>query len=59
MHDEFDFEVPDEELDWFLPEVARIMTSTMDLCIPLEVEIEVGLNWGELEQWEEKWRIPK
>lgn len=52
VHDEFDLEVPDNELYWVLPEVVRIMTSTMNLCVPLEVEVEVGPNWGELEKWE-------
>jgi len=48
VHDELDFEVPDEELEWFIPSVVRIMGSTVKMAVPLEVEVEIGDNWGEL-----------
>ena len=48
VHDELDFEVAEEELPWFIKEVVRIMSNTMELAVPLDVEVEVGDNWGEL-----------
>lgn len=47
IHDELIFEVPDEEIDVFIPLVRETMQSIIKLKIPLIVDITIGKNWKE------------
>ncbi len=48
VHDELLFEVPSEELEEMRQLVPRIMSTALELSVPLKVDIESGQNWGEL-----------
>ncbi len=48
VHDELLFEVPVEELEEMRRLVPEIMSTALELSIPLEVDIKSGQNWAEL-----------
>jgi DNA polymerase-1 len=48
VHDELLFEVPEDELKEMNELVIRIMSTAIELSIPVKVESKVGKNWGEL-----------
>jgi DNA polymerase-1 len=48
VHDELLFEVPLEELEEMRQLVTEIMSTALELCIPLKVDIKIGQNWAEL-----------
>ncbi|GAB3174882.1 DNA polymerase I [Telluribacter humicola] len=45
VHDELVFDAADDELDLFIPEVKRIMETSAEFVVPLEVNVTVGKNW--------------
>ncbi len=47
VHDELVFEVPDTEMDVMRKLVCDIMSTAVELCVPLKVDTKVGRNWGE------------
>jgi DNA polymerase I len=47
VHDELVFEVRDDKVEAYLPEIRRLMSSAADLAVPLDVGIGVGDNWDE------------
>jgi DNA polymerase-1 len=49
VHDELIFEVPDEELDKMKKLVPGIMSTSLELSIPLRVDIKTGDNWEQME----------
>jgi len=49
VHDELIFEVPEEELELMRQLVPQIMSTALELSLPLKVDIKVGKNWGEME----------
>jgi len=49
VHDELLFEVPDNELDSIKQLVLEVMPHSLELSIPLNVDIRIGQNWGDLE----------
>jgi DNA polymerase-1 len=49
VHDELIFEGPERERDAVQEMVLRIMPQSLDLVVPLKVDVKVGANWGELE----------
>ena len=50
VHDELDFSVPNtKEGKEAIQKVKEIMENTIKLNVPLEVDMEVGPNWGEVE----------
>jgi DNA polymerase-1 len=51
VHDELIFEIFENEMDYFAPQIREIMENVHQLSAPLRVEIEIGGNWGELEKW--------
>ncbi|OGZ33588.1 MAG: hypothetical protein A2Y98_01490 [Candidatus Portnoybacteria bacterium RBG_19FT_COMBO_36_7] len=51
VHDELIFEVQEDEIDFFAPQIKEIMENIYQLSAPLKVEIEIGSNWGELIKW--------
>lgn len=49
VHDELIFDLPPEELEEMKVLVKAGMERVADLSVPIEVEIKVGRNWGEME----------
>ncbi len=49
VHDELIFEVPDEERMEMLSLVAEVMSTAVELSVPLKADIKTGHNWGEME----------
>jgi len=49
VHDELIFEGPRAEVDTVREIALRLMPKSLDLVVPLKVDIKVGRNWGELE----------
>ncbi len=50
VHDEVVCEVPQEELTAATSLIRRAMESAFALCVPLKVDVEIGENWGEMEE---------
>ena len=48
VHDELLFEVPEEELEEMSQLVREVMSTALELSVPLKVDIKSGHNWGEL-----------
>jgi DNA polymerase I len=48
VHDELLLEVPEEEVDAVRSLVVETMSSTVELDVPLKVEVSTGRNWLEL-----------
>ena len=51
VHDEIDFLMPEEEMDIVIPDVVNIMSSVFRLNVDLKVDVEVGQNWNDIEDW--------
>ena len=49
IHDELLFEVHNSEVDALANLVVREMTNAIELDVPIEVDVEVGDNWGQTE----------
>ncbi|HEX79389.1 MAG TPA: DNA polymerase I [Dehalococcoidia bacterium] len=49
VHDELIFEVPAEELEEMKKLVPEVMSTSLELSIPLKVDIKTGDNWGQME----------
>lgn len=47
VHDELVFEVREDKIDSYLPEIRRLMSQAAELAVPLEVGIGVGDNWDQ------------
>lgn len=47
VHDELVFEVAEDQVDQVSNQVRKLMCHTVELSVPLEVEIGVGDNWGD------------
>jgi len=52
VHDELVFELPSEEAEILIPLVRTGMENVIKLIVPLEVDIEIGPNWYDLEKVE-------
>jgi len=48
VHDELVFEVPDEEMTNLRELVSDVMSSAVELNVPLKVDTKAGRNWGEM-----------
>jgi DNA polymerase-1 len=48
VHDELLFEVPEDEIAEMRELVPRIMSTAIELNVPVKVEAKLGRNWGEL-----------
>ncbi len=48
VHDELVFEVPDEEMTTLRKLVSDVMSSAVELTVPLKVDTKAGRNWGEM-----------
>jgi len=49
VHDELIFEVPQVEIEEMRQLVPQIMSTALELSVPLKVDIKTGKNWGEME----------
>ncbi len=49
VHDELILEVPEAELELMRQLVPQIMSTALELNLPLKVDIKTGANWGEME----------
>jgi len=49
VHDELVFEVPEEELPTMRQLVPDMMSTALELSVPLKVDTKMGSNWGEME----------
>ena len=49
VHDELIFEVPEAEREEMRQMVPEIMSTALELSVPLKVDIKTGTNWGEME----------
>lgn len=49
VHDELIFECPAEEVEAIRELAARIMPASIELKVPLKVDLKQGRNWGEME----------
>ena len=45
VHDELVFEVPEDEVDLFMENIADLMENVAELDVPLKVDIGIGDNW--------------
>ena len=48
IHDELIFEIKEDRVDSWLPEMKKLMENAVKLQVPIIVESAVGDNWGEL-----------
>ena len=49
VHDELIFEVPETEREEMHQLVPKIMSTALELSVPIKVDIKAGKNWGEME----------
>jgi DNA polymerase-1 len=49
VHDELIFEGPQSELDALKALVLEIMPASLELSVPLKVDVKVGRNWADME----------
>ena len=49
VHDELIFEGPQSELDALREMVQRIMPASLELAVPLKVDVKSGPNWADME----------
>ena len=49
VHDELIFEGPKSELDALREMVLRVMPASLELAVPLKVDVKVGKNWADME----------
>lgn len=49
VHDEVVLEVPEAEVEKAAALVRKTLSEAFELSVPLDVEVEVGKNWGEME----------
>ncbi len=52
VHDELIFEVPDEEVDQLASLLHEIMPASLNLIVPLQIEVKSAANWRDLEPLE-------
>jgi DNA polymerase-1 len=48
VHDELVLEVPEDELEEIRQLVPEIMSTAVELSVPLKVDMKTGNNWGEM-----------
>jgi DNA polymerase-1 len=48
VHDELVFEVHKDKVESEAKKIQEIMEGVVELNVPLAVDVEVGMNWGEL-----------
>ncbi|MQG18844.1 MAG: DNA polymerase I [SAR202 cluster bacterium] len=48
VHDELIFEVPKDELMEMVNLATEIMSTSLEILVPLEIDIKTGVNWGQM-----------
>jgi DNA polymerase-1 len=48
VHDELIFEVPQAEGEEMRKLASELMSTALELSVPLKVDIKTGKNWGEM-----------
>jgi DNA polymerase-1 len=48
VHDELVIEAPEAEVDATAKLVRREMAAAYELAVPLQTEVKVGKNWGQM-----------
>ena len=51
VHDELVLEAPDDELEQVIPLIRQVMVQAYQLSVTLKVNVEIGQNWLELENY--------
>ncbi|MFN0096356.1 MAG: DNA polymerase I [Dehalococcoidia bacterium] len=49
VHDELIFECPSDETDTITDLARRLMPASIEMVVPLKVDVKRGRNWGEME----------
>jgi DNA polymerase-1 len=49
VHDELIFEVPETEMKEMRQLASELMSTALELSVPLKVDLKTGSNWGEME----------
>ena len=49
VHDELVFEVPEGELEEMRQLTPKVMSTALELSVPVKVDMKTGHNWGEME----------
>lgn len=49
VHDELIFECPADEVDTVIELATRIMPASLEMRVPLKVDVKRGRNWGEMQ----------
>jgi DNA polymerase-1 len=49
VHDELIFEVPEDELELMCSMVPNVMSTAIELTVPVKVDMKKGRNWGEMD----------
>lgn len=52
-HDDLLFHVREEMVPVIVPGIKWIMENSVELSIPLPVDVKVGKCWGKMEKWKE------
>jgi len=52
VHDELVFDAADNELELLVPQLIKIMGTKADFIVPLKVNVTVGANWLDQEEYE-------
>lgn len=48
IHDELIFEIKNNKIDEWLPELKKLMENSLKLKVPIIVDTDIGDNWGEI-----------
>lgn len=48
IHDELLFEVADDIIHEYVPKIRLLMEGVVRLAVPLEVQVKIGLTWGDM-----------
>ncbi len=49
VHDELIFECPADETEAVKEIAVRLMPASVEMAVPLRVDLKQGRNWGEME----------
>jgi DNA polymerase-1 len=50
VHDELVFEVRQDKLGHFLPQIKKLMENVISLDVPIKVDVKTGPNWGKMRE---------
>lgn len=50
VHDELIFEIKEDKINYYYPQIKKIMEEAIKLNVPLIAEVYQGKNWGQMEK---------